>query len=138
MLSLIAALVIAAPVQESQLTEARHFAPRTTGGRQPVHTDPVELRIVSGLLEDPMTDAQWSSVTADENGRFRGNGYFYSESVREAETVRILQAQGNSVVYVNGEIRLGDVYGYGYLRLPVLLKKGVNSFLFLSSRGGFI
>ena len=31
------------------------------------------------------------------------------------------------MVLVNGEPRAGDLYGYGYVKLPVLLSKGDNS-----------
>jgi dienelactone hydrolase len=132
MLSLIAALVIAAPPQEIQLTEALHFAPRTTGGRQPVHTDPVELQLVNGTF----STQGWQRVKAGQDGRLQGNGYFYIRHDAPAPAVMILQAEGNSIAYVNGEIRPGDVYGYGYFRLPVALKQGANELLFSSGRGG--
>ena len=135
MLSLIAALVVAAPPQEIQFREALHLAPRTTGGRQPVHTDPVEAEIIAGTLA-PSVQGGWRSVSAGQDGRLQGNGYFAAQYTAPAETVMVLQVEGNSVAYVNGEIRPGDVYGYGYLRLPVAIKQGVNNFLFSSGRGG--
>jgi dienelactone hydrolase len=39
------------------------------------------------------------------------------------------------MLYVNGEPRPGDPYATGWLQLPVLLRKGVNDFLFSSGRG---
>ncbi|MHC1769585.1 MAG: prolyl oligopeptidase family serine peptidase [Verrucomicrobiia bacterium] len=36
---------------------------------------------------------------------------------------------------MNGEIRGGDSYGFGFLRLPVALHEGTNHFLFQSGRG---
>ncbi|MEO7453949.1 MAG: prolyl oligopeptidase family serine peptidase [Fimbriimonadales bacterium] len=135
MLSLIAALVVAAPPQEVQFKDALHLAPRTTGGRQPIHTDPVEAQIIAGTLA-PSIETGWRTVSANADGRLAGNGYFFAQYTALADTVMVLQAEGNSVVYVNDNIRPGDVYGYGYLRLPVALKTGTNTFLFSSGRGG--
>jgi hypothetical protein len=42
----------------------------------------------------------------------------------------LLQATGHAAVYVNGEVRAGDPYGLGWLRLPVLVRKGENRLLF--------
>jgi hypothetical protein len=42
----------------------------------------------------------------------------------------ILQASGHALVYVNGEPRTGDIYGYGWVELPVLVRKGTNELLF--------
>jgi poly(3-hydroxybutyrate) depolymerase len=39
------------------------------------------------------------------------------------------------MVYVNGEPRAGDPYGYGFLHLPVRLEAGENVFLFQHGRG---
>ena len=137
MFSLVAALVLVAPAQEFQFRAALLASPRIVGGRQPIHTDPIERAIVLGSFAKPVVggDLNWRSVTADANGQLRGNGYFYSTYAATADETMILQAEGNSVVYVNGVIRPGDVYSYGYLRLPVSLKKGENSFLFSSGRG---
>jgi poly(3-hydroxybutyrate) depolymerase len=47
----------------------------------------------------------------------------------------LLDAAGHSVVFVNGGPRAGDPYSHGYVRLPVLLKKGTNELLFQCARG---
>src|SRR5262249_35462353 len=44
-------------------------------------------------------------------------------------------ASGHSMVYVNGEPRMGDPYQTGYVRIPVLLRAGTNGLLFQASRG---
>lgn len=133
MVTLIAAAALL-PAQAFDFKEALHSSPQVVAGRQPIHIDPVERAIVMGSFEKPAT---WNPVKAAEEGRFRGNGYFYAEYNSPVETVMLLQVEGNSLVYVNGAIRPGDVYGYGYLRLPVAIKAGANSFLFQSARGGF-
>src|SRR5262249_35904747 len=53
----------------------------------------------------------------------------------DREQILLLEASGHNVVYANGQIRAGDVYGYGYVRLPVLLHAGTNDFLFQGTRG---
>ena len=36
---------------------------------------------------------------------------------------------------MNGEMRPGDPYGYGWLRLPIVVRKGANELLVRVSRG---
>ncbi|RYG42980.1 alpha/beta hydrolase, partial [bacterium] len=52
----------------------------------------------------------------------------------ESRTV-LLEAQGASLAWVNGEPRVGDVYSSGYVSLPIRLKKGDNLLLFRVARG---
>jgi poly(3-hydroxybutyrate) depolymerase len=117
-------------------------------GRSVVHLDPVEARIVSGQWRPPVPgevlstaggEQRWEAAKASEKGvlpgaRTRG-GYVYWPIASDREQVMVLEAAGSSCVYVNGEIRAGDVYGFGYLKLPVLLHPGTNEFLFQSGRG---
>src|SRR6185369_13051047 len=44
-------------------------------------------------------------------------------------------ASGHAFVSVNGEPRVGDIYGHGYVNLPILLRKGDNDLLFHTGRG---
>lgn len=114
-------------------------------GRSPVHTDAIEASIISGAWRPPAagdrvelpngTNKQWNVIHAGTNGWFddsalRG-GYVYVPVVAESDCVRILEAQGNSLVYVNGELRPGDPYENGYAHLPVPLHAGTNDLLFL-------
>jgi len=117
--------------------------------RSAVHIDPVEARIVAGQWRAPSegevvagaggVERRWEPATADEKGVLSGSaargGYVYWPVRSDSEQVMILEAAGDNCVYVNGEIRGGDPYGNGYLRLPVLLQKGTNDFLFQSGRG---
>ncbi|MDA1191844.1 MAG: prolyl oligopeptidase family serine peptidase, partial [Candidatus Poribacteria bacterium] len=118
-------------------------------GRSPVHTDAVELAIVKGewtapksgdtvTLPDGETRA-WETITADDEGWFtrRGlrGGYVYVNVPSESERVMILEPRGHGEVYVNGELRAGNVYGYDWVRLPVKLNAGDNGFLFSVGRG---
>jgi dienelactone hydrolase len=117
--------------------------------REPTHTDAIEALIVAGTWKPPKAgDAvalldgstkTWSEAKADEKGWFEGpnlqGGYLFARVASETERVTLLHGVGHDLVYANGEIRPGDPYQYGWLRLPVLLRKGDNDFLFRVSRG---
>lgn len=62
------------------------------------------------------------------NGIGNGGGYIYlTYSSPKAQTA-ILNIKGNSHVYVNGELHMGDAYSMGFLSLPIQLNKGLNEF----------
>lgn len=114
--------------------------------RSPVHTDPVEHQIVMGTWVEPKEGdsagtAKWSKVTADADGWFTGpqarGGYIYVRYESASDRVAFLEASGSTVSYVNGLPRAGDPYMYGYLSLPIKLRKGQNDLLFLCGRGRF-
>jgi dienelactone hydrolase len=118
-------------------------------GRSVVQVDPIEEQIVTGewraphagevLSSDTNNEHHWEAATANEEGVLKGSlargGYVYWPVVSDHEQIMLLEAAGHNCVYVNGELRAGDPYGYGYLHLPVLLHAGTNDFLFQSGRG---
>ena len=117
-------------------------------GRSAVHTDPLEARIVSGQWRAPEAGEAldgdggrraWREATADKDGWISGQGggpaYAWWTVESDREEVMLLEAAGHNCAYVNGEIRAGDTYTYGYLRLPVLMRAGTNGLLFQYSRG---
>jgi pimeloyl-ACP methyl ester carboxylesterase len=119
-------------------------------GRSAVHSDPIEHRLLTGglgRLEEgaaAVTEAEggeilWKAIEAGEDGWFKGRplrgGYLYVPVDSLYERTMILEASGQSWVFVNGEPRGGDVYAYGWIQHPVRLKKGRNHFLFRVSRG---
>ncbi|XWW45001.1 prolyl oligopeptidase family serine peptidase [Fibrella sp. USSR17] len=57
-----------------------------------------------------------------------GGGYTYLTYPATREQVALLNIKGNSNVYVNGELHMGDAYSMGYLHIPVKLRKGLNEF----------
>ncbi|AKD54228.1 carboxylesterase family protein [Spirosoma radiotolerans] len=99
---------------------------------------------------------KWMAVTADSlnrlrlRGGFRGNGgapagpgvvagslrggigggggYTYLTYPSTRDQIALLTIKGNSNVYVNGELHMGDAYSMGYLHIPVKLKRGLNEF----------
>ena len=131
------------------MTEGLFLRVGGRAGRSAVHTDPVEALIVAGKWKAPVegenftmpdgTNQTWQKVTVEKEasgGRDGArSGYLYWAVVSPSEQVMILHASGHSFAYVNGEIRAGDSYGYGYMRVPVLLRPGTNDFLFQSGRG---
>jgi dienelactone hydrolase len=117
-------------------------------GRSPVHTDAIEAEIISGKWQRPAegdrvdladgTSRQWHSIEADTNGWFAAEswrgGYAFVRMTVETNCVMLLEAAGDDLAYVNGELRAGDPYEYGYVHLPVALRAGTNDLLFRCSR----
>lgn len=119
------------------------------GGRTPFPTDALQRKIVLGEWKAPKpaetiatADGRkqpWTAITANKDGWFEGdsldNGYVYVAYPSKTRRVALLTAQGDSIAYVNNVPRAGDPYQYGYLTIPVELKKGVNDLLFACGRG---
>ncbi|MFN0206803.1 MAG: prolyl oligopeptidase family serine peptidase [Planctomycetota bacterium] len=81
----------------------------------------------------------WTKATAGDDGWLHHNalrnGYAYFSVDSAAERVSVLDASAHSLVYVNGDLRTGDWYETGYMRIPVKLQKGKNEFVFMARRG---
>ncbi len=118
-------------------------------GRNTVAIDVVESRIVAGTWTPPRAGEElpgsegrvraWTNAVAAADGWFSGRafrgGHAYFEYPSSESRVMVLTAAGHSMAYVNGEPRAGDVYGYGYVRLPIQLQPGTNQLLFVAGRG---
>jgi len=117
-------------------------------GRVPFFTDPVARAMTLGGWQHPAEGdmltlgeetGTWRAVSAEDDGWLRvpemrgGHAAFTVESA--ADRVMILEAQGHSVVYVDGVPRTGDPYSNGLLHLPVLLGEGTTELLFKGGRG---
>jgi len=119
----------------------------TVAGRNAAPTDLIADLLVRNRLGTPLAgeklasdrgEAEWREVSAGEQGfdqRAFQSGYLLCTVELPSEGTYLLRASGHGMVYVNGEPRGGDVYGYGYLNLPVALRKGRNTFLFSAGRG---
>ncbi len=119
------------------------------GGRVPVHTDAVEAEIVAGRWTAPQagdevrapdgTVHKWEAAAPGKDGGLRHKalegGYACWTVTADEDKTMILAAAGHSLVYVNGEPRVGDPYSTGYVRVPVRLRAGPNTFLFVVGRG---
>lgn len=129
------------------LTEALALPGVGYAGRSPVYSSTVVASMVDGTFKVPKpgdkvacadgTQVEWRKVSADDKGWISEDNmaYVFWAVESDKEQVVILKARGHSSVYVNGESRAGDPYNYGYVELPVLLKKGSNEFLFNTGRG---
>ncbi len=131
------------------ITEGLVIGRTGQAGRSAVHTDAIEKLIVTGRWVTPSAgdqvelpdgeSRQWEAIKTNEaawfeDARLRG-GYLFATVDVPSERIMLLEARGHSMVYVNGVPRTGDPYNYGYLKLPVKLKKGANELLFRVGRG---
>ncbi|MDH5642090.1 MAG: prolyl oligopeptidase family serine peptidase, partial [Nitrospira sp.] len=141
-----------APAETSdviEMTGALGLPSPSAYGRAAVHVDALVAKLVDGSFTQPKvgesvrrhdgTEVKWRAVSADDKGNIADDelrgGYLYWSVPADSDEIRILNAAGHSMVYVNGEPRQGDPYGHGFVELPVKLKKGVNHFLFSYGRG---
>jgi fermentation-respiration switch protein FrsA (DUF1100 family) len=129
-------------------------------GETIIAPNPVEARLALGKWKTPKAgervefvngeEHEWQSIIADSTGWFDDTtllGCYVSFTAEMKEkTVVILEAMGNEMVYINGVPRSGNPYGmketweawepnFQYSRLPVVLEKGKNEFLFRCQRG---
>ncbi len=117
-------------------------------GREALYSDQLAYQLYNGTLKQPVAGLylganetiKWKPVTADTTHRFRGdsfsNGYIYLTYNSKKEQAALLNVTGNDMVFVNGVPRGGDVYRYGWMNLPVQLKKGKNEFYVRVARFG--
>jgi len=127
-----------------EIREALVIGGVSKAGRIPVPVDAILDRIAAGTLGTPREGdvvpfdgktPTWRKVSVDKDGWIQGNGYVFATVDLPAPIVMSLEAQGDSIVYVNGVPRAGDPYATGAVHLPVSLKAGSNTFLFVSGRG---
>jgi dienelactone hydrolase len=113
-------------------------------GREALVTDQLAYAMYSGQLKKPVAgeslsmdashqELEWKLIEADTAGRFRGDdlisGYLYLiyESYNDKDA--LLNVSGNSMCYFNGVPHTGDIYGDGWMKIPVRLRKGVNEIM---------
>jgi poly(3-hydroxybutyrate) depolymerase len=121
----------------------------TKFGRNTLFTDAVESRLAAGTWRLPQEgeswtlpsggQRSWTNAVADASGWFEGpamRGGWALMTIEVAEPrIVVLNASGQTMSYVNGEPRAGDLYQYGYVETPILLHKGTNELLFATGRG---
>jgi len=118
------------------------------GGRVTFPLDPVQHLIVTGQWRTPAAGATirgsggiatWREIRSSAPGVFRDpslrGGYALLQIPASSASVMVLRASGHSMVYVNNEPRVGNPYGYGYARVPVVIRPGQNELLFACGRG---
>ena len=121
-------------------------APRSAS-RTMARVDPLEMAVVNGQWTAPKAGASfvggtWAEVKAGDDGTFSGGpgtpfmgGYLHASYDAASDGVMMLDAQGHGSVFVNGEPRGGDPYSWGFVQVPVAVRKGANDFLFSLGRG---
>lgn len=146
---LVSSVLVASPDASDNLTKALVVPSVGTYGRAAIQTDAIVAQIVRGAWKAPKADdtvtvpgrepRKWKAVEAGQDGAFSGpemrGGYAYVAYESKEKRKAILAASGHNVVYVNGEPRTGDPYGFGYVRVPIELRKGTNDLLFQVGRG---
>lgn len=143
--------LVAHPVQAPiEIREGLAIGGVTAPGRVPIALDSVIAKMVGADAWTPRAGdsldrprggtSLWKGISANADGVFTGEalaggGYVYATVESDTDKPMLLEAVGDSLVYVNGALRTGDPYGYGNLRIPVMLRKGTNEFLFAVGRG---
>lgn len=141
--------LLARPDGEIVFRDALTIEPVGRAGRNTLFTDEIEFQIVNGNWRAPKageavaspdgSTQTWTNSVANADGWFEGpamrGGHAFVTYESAAPRIMILEAAGHNSVYVNGEPRAGDLYQYGYVRLPVALRAGTNELLFNAGRG---
>jgi hypothetical protein len=134
--------------KELVLDDCLVIRPVGRSGRSALHLDAIEAEIAAGRWKAPKAGDKvtlpdggsqtWEAATvkngALDHAALRG-GYVFWQVQSDDPRVMLLEASGHTMVYANGEPRTGDPYSNGIVRLPVLLRKGTNEFLFNCGRG---
>lgn len=125
-------------------------------GREALFTDALAYQLFTNTVKTPVDGAPfgttengeaivWQAVEADSanrlfrrgmsRGSFGRGGYMYLTYNSDNEKTALLNINGGSSLFFNGEPHAGDPYNSGWLYIPVQLKKGLNE---LYVRGLFI
>ena len=117
-------------------------------GREALYSDGLAFQLYNAGIKpvagesfsfaDGSKKAEWMAIKPDSAGNFRspalGSGYLYLTYTSPKNQTAVLVATGHSMVYVNGAPHAGDMYRYGWMNIPVSLKKGVNE-IYIRSAG---
>jgi pimeloyl-ACP methyl ester carboxylesterase len=141
-----------AQTQPYRFTRALFASVPAHYGREAIYNDLLAHQLYTNALSIPTSgglfgkndagqDIKWQEIAADTAGRLRlqgrpgagfgqrgGVGYMYMTYSAGKAMPALLNIRGNSAVYVNGVMHMGDAYSSGYLYIPVELKKGLNEF----------
>lgn len=108
------------------------------GGQQPMRERFMAMMRERGIT--PLPQWKWAEATVDSTGNFQHpfmrSAYLYTAYESPGEQIVIFEATGGTRVYVNGFPHEGDHYDFGYMLLPIKLKKGLNEFIYTPGRFG--
>ena len=131
------------------VTSILHVKPVGVLRRSTVNTDAIEYQLAKGIFIPPVEGDKinapdgsvriWQTMPAMEHGDYPaiGKGWVHASIDVKEDSIWILNGKGYRHVHVNNERRIGDMYGLGYVSLPIALKKGKNTLLFRGGRGRF-
>ncbi|MBC7770913.1 MAG: alpha/beta fold hydrolase, partial [Pyrinomonadaceae bacterium] len=90
-----------------------------------------------GKEPGPAPIRTWTETKAAADGWLPLPGGAYASWVvhSDEDRVMILEAVGHGSVSINNELHTGDPYEYGFVKVPVLLRKGDTELLFKGGRG---
>lgn len=131
-------------------------------GETIIAPNPVEASLATGKWRAPREGDEvtfvngeervWRALMPDSTGWFEDTllygCYIYFSLEAKNRKAMVLEGMGNEMVYMNGIPRSGNPYcmkenweawepSFQYSRLPVILEKGRNEFLFRCQRGRF-
>src|SRR5680860_640017 len=83
-------------------------------------------------------EMRWQSLQTDSTHTFSGrdlrSGYLYLEYESPREEILLFEGSGHTQILINGLPHEGDHYDFGYSLIPVLVKKGINTFVLSPGR----
>jgi len=102
--------------------------------------DAILSALADGTWQPPTSASNgWEEIKADAKGNFSGKelegGWVDFQFTSNTAQKMLLDAQGDSFLFVNGTPRVGDVYGSGNANLPITVHSGNNDLLFRCLRG---
>ncbi len=122
--------------------------------RPDLEADPIARALAAGTWTAPAVgDTAWHAATADSAGWIEDEtlrrSYALATVTVPRDTTVLLEAMGYQTVLVNGEPRVGNIYGYtdqwqswqphfDFSLLPVHLHAGANELLFFGNRYGLL
>ena len=116
-------------------------------GREAMYSDTLAYSIYKGeskpqegLAVSSEAKTKWTSIKADSANNFRSqalaNGYLYLQYNAPKAGTAVFIGTGHSMVFINGAPHAGDMYRYGWMYIPVQLKKGINEFYIRAAGAG--
>ena len=116
-------------------------------GREAMYSDALayslykgESKPQEGLPVSSGANTSWTSIKADSAHNFRSqalaNGYLSLTYNAPKAGTAVFIGTGHSMVFINGAPHAGDMYRYGWMYIPVQLKKGINEFYIRAAGAG--
>src|ERR1044072_3286328 len=114
-LSLLAAILLQTSPRPIPITQPLGTSRVTQGARRPAPVDLIQAKRADGTWKAPAAgettpgvrnEATWPEMTANRDGVFEGpairGGYVFAPSAPPKDQPMLLQAAGDSLVYING------------------------------------